>query len=288
MERFANLDESTALLYTVLTRISNGGNALVTIESNWLDLAKIARSGQTFRWRAVGVESLYVIPALGRELRATQVSPGRVEFACDEDEWSNIWWKYLDMDTDYESIAAAVDPDDAYLTAACEAARGLRMLRQDFWETTASFICSQNNNIPRITGMLSRICGVCGGFPDPARLVSVGREPLAACGLGYRLDYLIRAAEQFVADQPEQFIRQYNYDDARKYLLTFYGIGPKVADCICLYGLGLTGAFPRDVWVKRIEREQYGGAFPVERYPETAGILQLFMFWHERMRVKDS
>ncbi|MDR0396446.1 MAG: 8-oxoguanine DNA glycosylase [Oscillospiraceae bacterium] len=255
------------------------------ITSRWLNLAKIARSGQTFRWRAVG-DSLYIIPALGRELRARQVDPERVEFACSRVEWSDVWLRYFDLDNDYDAIIASVDPSDAYLTSACEAARGLRVLRQDLWETIVSFICSQNNNIPRITGMLERVCAACGGFPRAERLRELGPGVLSGCGLGYRIEYLVRAADQFISDNPDEFLRDYDYDGARQYLMTYHGIGPKVADCICLYGLGLTGAFPRDVWVKRIERQYYGGAFPVERYPNSAGILQLFMFWYERTRDK--
>ncbi|MDR1263850.1 MAG: 8-oxoguanine DNA glycosylase [Oscillospiraceae bacterium] len=273
----------------------------MVIESDWLNLTKIARSGQTFRWReAVNnaaidsgttaddppSDSLYIIPALGRELRARQLSPDRVEFACSDNEWRDVWARYFDFDADYDAIASSVDPDDTFLTAACEAARGLRMLRQDFWETLVSFICSQNNNIPRITGMLNRICGVCGGFPDAERLRGIGRGALSSCGLGYRLDYLVRAAEQFLSDNPDAFIHTYDYESARRYLLTYHGVGPKVADCVCLYGLGLTGAFPRDVWVKRIESKYYGGPFPIEMYPDTAGVLQLFMFWYERIGAR--
>ncbi|MDR1600299.1 MAG: 8-oxoguanine DNA glycosylase [Oscillospiraceae bacterium] len=257
----------------------------MVIQSPWLDLTKIARSGQTFRWRWIGGSS-YIIPALDRELHARQLSPDRVEFACRDDEWARVWARYFDLNTDYESIADSVDPDDAYLRAASAASRGLRMLRQELWETLVSFICSQNNNIPRITGMLNRLCEACGGFPCAERLREVGRGALSACGLGYRMEYLARAAEQFISDKPDTFLHTYGYEQARQYLLTYHGIGPKVADCVCLYGLGLVGAFPRDVWVKRVEARHYGGAFPVERYPDSAGILQLFMFWYEREREK--
>jgi N-glycosylase/DNA lyase len=115
-------------------------------------------------------------------------------------------------------------------------------------------------------------------------LREAGAGVLSKCSLGYRMPYLIRAAEQFMADRPESFIHQYDYESTRKYLMSYHGIGPKVADCVCLYSLGHTSAFPRDVWVKRIEDKYYAGRFPIERYPETAGILQLFMFWYERMR----
>ncbi|MDR1570125.1 MAG: 8-oxoguanine DNA glycosylase [Oscillospiraceae bacterium] len=253
------------------------------ILSDWFNLAKIARSGQCFRWRAVG-EGIYEIPAFGRTLVVRQISNDCIEADCGEQDWLLIWSRYFDMDTDYDAYARAVDPSDKYLTAAAAAARGLRMLRQDFWETTASFIVSQNNNIPRISGILNRLCDLCGGFPDPQGVLAIDQDALARCGLGYRLAYIRAAAERFISERPEMFIHNYDYKLSREYLMSIHGVGPKVADCICLYGLGHRDAFPRDVWVRRIENDQYGGKFPQEKYEGYAGVLQLFMFWYERNR----
>jgi len=251
------------------------------IATDWLDLEKIARSGQCFRWKKNA--ETYSVSAFGRVLTIRQVV-GAVEADCAEAEWLDVWSKYFDMGTDYAAFACAADPGDKYLTEAVYAARGLRVLNQDLWETTVSFIVSQNNNIPRITGILNRLCDTCGGFPDPAGLLEAGSEALDRCGLGYRQDYLVRAAEKFLSDSPESFLRGYDYKSAQAYLMEYRGIGPKVADCICLYALGLRDAFPRDVWVRRIERDHYGGRFPAERYAGFAGIMQLFMFWYERTR----
>lgn len=251
--------------------------------SNWLDLRKIAESGQCFRWRALG-GGAYEIHSSGRAITARQTAPDTVTVSCGQDDWRDVWFKYFDMDNDYASCAAAVDPGDEYLRAAAEAARGLRMLRQDFWETLVSFIISQNNNIPRITGILARLCALCGGFPEPNALAALSVEELTGCGLGYRAAYIKRAAQQYLSDKPDGFVHGYDYAEAREYLTSYHGVGPKVADCVCLYGLGHRDAFPRDVWVKRIEAERYGGRFPQERYPGFAGVLQLFMFWYERLR----
>ena len=66
------------------------------------------------------------------------------------------------------------------------------------------------------------------------------------------------------------------------YWMRYNGIGEKVADCICLYGLGLKEAFPMDTWMKRIVKDYYNGHFPIERYKPFAGVLQQFMFYFER------
>jgi len=73
------------------------------------------------------------------------------------------------------------------------------------------------------------------------------------------------------------------YGDAKAYFESYTGIGPKVADCISLFGLGKKDAFPMDTWMKRIVARHYGGIFPIGRYPGTAGILQQWMFYYERM-----
>jgi len=251
--------------------------------SNWLDLKKIAESGQCFCWRLIG-DGTYEVSSLGRKLAARQLSPDCIEASCDADEWRDIWSGYFDMGSDYAAYEASIDPDDEYLLAAANAAHGLRLLRQDFWETLVSFIVSQNNNIPRITGILNRLCVMCDGFPNPTQLAALSVDELTKCGVGYRAPYLIAAAIKYIDDKPETFLSQYSYNEAKAYLMGYHGIGPKVADCVCLYGLGHREAFPRDVWVKRIEREHYDGCFPEFKYPECAGVLQLFMFWYERRR----
>ena len=63
-----------------------------------------------------------------------------------------------------------------------------------------------------------------------------------------------------------------------------YGVGTKVANCIMLFAFARTGRFPVDVWIQRIEDKYYGGHFDCTPYPETAGIMQQFMFYYERRK----
>ena len=177
--------------------------------------------------------------------------------------------------------------------AAGNAAQGIRILWQDPWETMASFIISQRNNIPRIKATIERICekwgnpipykgGVVYTFPRPEVIAYADPAELETAGAYYRAEYLIEAAKNHqgrvdawaAKDQQEAF----------KILTGFHGIGPKVANCICLFGLHFTGAFPKDTWISRIEEEHYNGAFPYWKYPGTAGIMQQYMFYYERMQ----
>ena len=112
----------------------------------FFDLDKIADSGQCFRWEKLGRRH-YRIPAMGKLLTIYQPAPNLIEADCTLEAWDQTWQSYFDLDTDYNAIRDAIDPEDYYLRAAASEAEGIRILRQDLWETMASFIISQNNNI---------------------------------------------------------------------------------------------------------------------------------------------
>ena len=107
-----------------------------------LDLAAIADSGQCFRWKREGEG--YRVIALGKVLHAWQ-EPGKdaLYLDCSQQDFDSVWKNYLDLDTDYPSIIAAVPPEDVYLRAAAEYGQGIRILRQEPWETLITFILSQ-------------------------------------------------------------------------------------------------------------------------------------------------
>ncbi len=218
---------------------------------------------------------------------------GAFRLDCSEEDFTNTWKQYFDLSEDYGKIIKSIDPRDEYLMAAGQTAQGIRILRQDPWETIASFIISQRNNIPRIKGTIERLCQVYGQgipyngslvytFPTPEAIANAPKEELEALGAYYRAEYLIEAARnhQGRTDAGAAADRE----EAYKTLTGFLGIGPKVANCICLFGLHFTEAFPRDTWISRIEENHYHGHFPVHKYPGTAGIMQQYMFYYERMQ----
>ena len=258
------------------------------IESDWLSLGKIAESGQCFTWNSAGGGHTYLIRHMEHSVTARQASDRHVELSCDEGEFETVWHSYFDLDTDYGEYLRVISPDDAYLRNAAEFSRGLRMLRQGFWETVVSFIVSQNNNICRIQKIMDSIIGGDASFPSPARVLQLFDERVTPAHTGYREAYIRAAAEKFLRDEPERFIHSMTSDEAYKYMLSFHGVGPKVADCIRLYALRQLDVFPRDVWVKRIEAQHYahnGGKFPTSVYQDCCGMMQLFIFHYERHRA---
>ena len=113
------------------------------------DIDQIARSGQCFRFRPLG-ERHYALVAGGRYLEVSQQEQ-TVRFDCPEEEFEAVWRPYFDLDADYGRYKSAVAKRDKYLQSAVAAGSGLRILRQELWETIVCFIISQQNNIGRIT-----------------------------------------------------------------------------------------------------------------------------------------
>ncbi len=254
------------------------------IENNWFSAEKIHESGQCFRWEPRGNRT-FIIPAFEKRLTLSQESDTEIYLDCSETEYRDIWKSYFDFEFDYKAHAdkATALLGSQYMTDAAKASRGVRILRQELWETTVSFIVSANNNIPRIRKILSALCERAGGnFPTREQLYNMGEETIRSCGAGYRDKYLCRAAEFFLSHSVESELQGLSYKDAKKYLRQITGVGPKVADCICLFALGYKDAFPRDVWIKRIEAERFDGCFPEEKALGAAGVMQQYMFYYER------
>ena len=124
------------------------------------NIDQIARSGQCFRFRREG-EGRYSLIAGGKWLDIEQ-NGETVRFSCAENEFEGFWRDYFDLNADYGRYKSKVAKRDAYLRAAVETGSGLRILRQELWETIICFIISQQNNIPRITKCVDGLCTLFG------------------------------------------------------------------------------------------------------------------------------
>ena len=176
---------------------------------------------------------------------------------------------------------------------ACKENPGIRVLRQEPFETLISFIISQNNNIPRIKGIIERLCLHFGepflyhnetryAFPAPKKLASCTPEDLAPLRAGFRAKYLIDAAKRIASGEIDlEAVRKLPLPDAKAKLQTISGVGPKVADCALLYGLHRTECFPMDVWMKRAVL-LLPRLSPAD-FGENAGIAQQYLFHYVRM-----
>lgn len=268
------------------------------------NLDHIFDCGQCFRWEKQK-DGSYVGTAMGK-VASMSLSGGKLTIDnCDSDDFENIWKSYLDMETDYSAIKGLLTEKDEVLKSAAEYGYGIRILRQDFWEAMVSFIISQNNNIPRIKGCIENICKAFGesvgtyngkeyfGIPSPEKLASLTVEDLAPIRLGYRAPYLIKTARQIMEQGgPRQVERRLAacrepIEELRK----FCGVGPKVAACISLFGLGRMDAFPIDVWMRRVMNKLYNidesdvkamNLYAAEHFGKYGGIAQQYLFYYIR------
>ena len=265
---------------------------MIRIQNPDFDLKKIAESGQCFRLNP-NREGDYTLVALGRVLRLRETADG-CELDCSSADFDALWRGYFDLERDYAAIRASVDPDDAFLNRACDFGRGIRMLRQEPWEMLISFILSQQKNIPAIKRCVEVLCSRYGepienagdslfSFPSAGRLAALDERCLLDCSLGYRAKY-VSAAARLVASGALNLTKIATLpDDAlMEALLAVPGVGEKVANCVLLFGYHRLGRFPRDVWINRVIENEYGGLFPLARYPDTAGALQQYIFYYAR------
>lgn len=265
------------------------------------NLAHIFECGQCFRWNPDG--DAY-IGACGSYAARITLGENLVIEATGGDE--KFWRHYLDLDTNYGDIKksilktcdAAMNKDcNIKLQAAINEGYGIRILNQDKFETIISFIISQNNNIPRIKKLVESLCERYGhpiedsekiaghtlyAFPRPIDLLAIDPSELAEMKFGYRANYIPAAAKKFL-DEGEPM----TYED----LIAYLGIGPKVANCIQLFGLHKVDAFPIDTWVKHIMNDMYGfsesdtrgmAKFAEERFGKYAGYAQQYLFFYYR------
>lgn len=178
--------------------------------------------------------------------------------------------EYFDLNRDYNSLKKEISKIDSNLSEAVKYGSGLRLLNQDLFETIISFIISANNNIPRIKGIISRMCNKYGQkivwqgneyytFPSIDDLVGVNVEDFRSLGMGFRDKYVYNAV-QFLKANPnlQEVLNGMETIEAEKTLEQISGVGPKVADCILLFSdVKKLDVFPIDVWVRRVMNELY-------------------------------
>ena len=262
------------------------GKNLVLTDTEDFDIALCLDCGQAFRW-SVNPEGVWSGVALGKYLELSQTGNTVTFYNTTMDEYTEYWEKYFDLGRNYREILSAYD--DENLITACKAYPGIRILKQDEWEAVCSFIISANNNIPRIKGIIERMCSTFGEkvgngytFPSYEVISKLEVEDLQCLRAGFRAKYIIDAARKISSGEVNiEEIKKMDFDSAKSELLKIKGVGEKVAQCSLLYGFGRIEAFPVDVWVKRILEELYPNGLP-GCVKGTEGIAQQYLFHWRR------
>lgn len=268
--------------------VKNNGSKIVFSGVDTLNIGLSLDCGQAFRW-SEKEEGIWHGIAFGRAVDICQQGDTVTVSGDVRDGDEKLWTDYFDLDRDYASICKTLQ-SDSYLNKAINEYSGIRILKQDEWEALCSFIISQNNNIPRIKGIIERLCIAFGedlgngdfSFPSAEKLAVLTVEDLSPLRSGFRAKYIIDAAQKVTSGEVNlKKMLTCDMDEARTELIKIKGVGAKVAECTLLYGCGRVEAFPVDVWVRRIMAELYPEGLPACT-KDVEGIAQQYLFHWRR------
>lgn len=256
---------------------------------------------------------------LNSPLNITIESPEEVQIKAVENQIREIFGLNDDLNGLYEFLK-----NDPRLEPTIDFCRGLRLFKaHNPFECVISSISSANCSIVRWSRSIRDIKKKWGDkysfasgdfytFPSPHILAQapehdleemqrledhlpedfIFQKNLQSCGVGYRAKYILKAAQMVQNQISPQKLARMNYETGFDRVLEIPGVGPKVADCILLYGFGMMEAFPVDVWIKRILEHLYfpgqelkpneARTFGMEHFGEYAGYVQLYLFHYAR------
>ncbi len=257
--------------------------------------------GQCFRWNE-NKDGSYT-GVVNSKVYKVYEKNGNVYFeGADKNDISYLT-NYFDLNRDYSLIKNHLSETDDVLKEAIKCGEGIRILNQDPFETTISFIISARNSIPSIKKTVEKISKKWGdkivfegkeyySFPTPSQLSKASEEELRECGCSFRAPYIVSTTKEIAEGEKDlNYIKSLDTDDASKQLTEFKGIGIKVADCILLFSMGKLDAFPVDVWIQRIMEHFYVSEktslkkmreYAREKFKENAGIAQQYLFYYAR------
>ncbi len=212
---------------------------------------------------------------------------------------------FFDLERDYSLIVKdGLNSGVQILERSAKIGQGIRILNQDKTETLFSFMISQNNNIPRIKGIIEKLCNAIGekkefdgqsyfAFPTVQKMTEMPLEFYQSIGLGYRAKYLKSLAEELANGLDLNYFDKLSTKQLKKQLTAIYGVGPKVADCVSLFGYHRSDSFPVDTWIDKVYKQDFNGSLTdrnkisdwfVSEFSSNAGYFQQYLFYYKRSK----
>lgn len=256
--------------------------------------------GQIFRYREYG--NGYLVVAKNKICYLYEEGNNTVI----ESDDVNFFRNFFDIETDYSVIVKkALEYGNKTLTEASIKGKGIRILKQDPFEMTFSFIISQNNNIKRIQQTIEKLCKKCGkklssvfgdyyAFPTATEMQKLTELDYKELGFGYRGRYFIDLLAKIKSGFLIEALTPLSRDEVYNELIKINGIGDKVANCITLFGFYKTDSFPVDTWIEKIYIEDFNGTlkdrkkmteFFLEQFGIYSGYIQQYLFHYKRTKT---
>ena len=255
----------------------------------------------------------------GQIFRYTPFDKGYLVFSCDkcaycyteksktiiqvEDGDKSYFLNYFDLEKDYSKIVEkAISSGVSALVKSAKLAKGVRILKQDAEEMLFSFMISQNNNIPRIKNSIDKLCTLLGdkkeflgveyhAFPTAEKMAEQTLEFYKSIGLGYRAEYVKNLAQKIAQGYVVSSLEKLSTKELKNQLVSIHGVGPKVADCVSLFGFNRTDSFPVDTWIEKVYVQDFKGNQKDRKkiadelslkFGENAGFFQQYLFYYKR------
>jgi N-glycosylase/DNA lyase len=281
----------------------NGITRIVNINKDELDLDKTLDCGQAFRWKKshtgywygiIDNELVAITQGVfkdGKEGLATNLQVDNIEKLIN----------YFNLDMSYTDEINKLNLD-SYAKASYDVGKGIHILRQDIFEIMVTFLMSQFNSMHNIRLIVNRLAETFGErkevewmqekvtaytFPTIETLSKCSVNDFKSLSIGLRSQYLYDMCQQLSNNtQLIDKLKQSDYETSMSILQSFNGIGPKVANCITLFGLHHIEAFPIDTHIQRIINREYDGNIDLSVYGNIAGIVQQYMYYNEAFNSK--
>lgn len=265
------------------------------------NIKQVVECGQCFRWKKV-TDSNYIGVAYGRVIEVVQEDDKIQILNTTEEDFNNIWQEYFDFNRDYSEVKDKLI-DDELLKKSMEFGYGVRVLNQEPFEILISFIISARNSIPVISKTINNISKKYGTklqykgedyytFPTIEQLSIATEDDIRETGASFRSKYIVDTVRRLKDGELSlEEIMALNDDECHTKLQEFKGVGAKVADCVMLFSMKKTSAFPVDVWVKRAMIYFYDAKdsslnkiriFARDRFGELSGFAQQYLFYYAR------
>ena len=254
----------------------------------------IFECGQFFRYKKIN-NDYYIAFSLDKKVEVFKKDEDYY-FKCDADNVS-YFNNFFDLKTDYSAIKNNLIRNFPFMKKAINFGYGIRILKQNILEMIISFIISANNRIPRIQKSIEYICEKAGtnmgdyyAFPTLEQLSKLDEQFFLNAKIGFRAKYMVQTIKDLQNIDFKE-LEKLDTPTLREKLIQLKGVGPKVADCILLFGFSRKNVFPVDTWIAKVYEQDLGGEQTnrvkiakelVNKFSDLSGYAQQYLFYYKR------